>query len=123
MPRSDDSKCCGARAGWSSRWDRFFCTVCQAWTSPRCNCGPDDDCPFAGDCPPTAEGIVDERDTPSSRVIEVEYTAEELRAKQEAVARDLGLTVAELYERVDAGAYDGKIIEAELHMLRFLLEG
>lgn len=55
--RNGVTPCCGVQTHYAKRWDRFFCPTCFVWTEPRCNCGPDDDCPFAGDCPPDARGI------------------------------------------------------------------
>lgn len=53
------SECCGGDKARCARFDRFYCTKCMGWAEPRCECGPVDDCPYPGECPPTAAGAED----------------------------------------------------------------
>ncbi len=53
---------------------------------------------------------------------DIELSAQDIRAQQEELARTVGLSVHDAYERMDAGAFRGTILESELHMLRFLLD-
>lgn len=53
---------------------------------------------------------------------DIELSAQDIRAQQEELARTVGLSVHDAYERMDAGAFRGSILESELHMLRFLLD-
>lgn len=52
---------------------------------------------------------------------EVEVSEDQLRAEQGQLAAKKGLTVGQLYERMDLGEYRGTILEAKLSMMRFLL--
>jgi hypothetical protein len=48
-------------------------------------------------------------------------TEEDIRTQQAQLAQRKGLTVGQLYARLDAGAYHGSILESKLTMLRFML--
>ncbi len=48
-------------------------------------------------------------------------TEAEIRSQQEELATRKGLTVSELYARLDAGSFRGTILESKLSMLRFML--
>lgn len=50
------------------------------------------------------------------------WTEQEVKDQQKVLADQLKVSIEEAYRLVDNGELKGKIIEAELHMLRFLLE-
>jgi hypothetical protein len=52
---------------------------------------------------------------------ETEITEAEIRAEQQALASQKGITVKKLYSRMARGDYHGTILESRLHMLRFML--
>lgn len=52
---------------------------------------------------------------------EVEVSEDQLHAEQQQLAAKKGVTVGELYRRMELGEYRGTILEAKLSMLRFLL--
>ena len=55
------------------------------------------------------------------RMDDVVLTQEEILRQQEKLANQLKVSVKEAYDMLERGELKGKIIEAELHMLRFLL--
>lgn len=50
-----------------------------------------------------------------------ELTTEELVSEADDLARRVGLTRAEAFERLDAGEYRGTIFESKMAAIRFLL--
>lgn len=57
----------------------------------------------------------------SLEIQQPQWTEEEIRAKQEALAARKGMSVSKAYEALDRGDFHGTILESRLHMLRFLL--
>jgi hypothetical protein len=52
----------------------------------------------------------------------VDVSTKDVREMAETLARnELGISAEEAWRRMDAGEFDGTILEAELHQLRFLL--
>jgi DNA-binding Lrp family transcriptional regulator len=54
-------------------------------------------------------------------ILEEEITEEEVRAQQQELADRVGCSIAEVYQRMDAGEFHGTILASKLSMLRFLL--
>jgi hypothetical protein len=52
---------------------------------------------------------------------EVVVSEDQLRGEQQQLAAEQGVTVGELYRRMEVGEYRSTILEAKLSMLRFLL--